>query len=37
MLKRFGGRVEVDVKGGASVELEMSDEGGTEGGLFRGG
>ncbi len=33
MLKRLGGRVEVDVKGRPAVELQVGDEGCAEGGL----
>lgn len=35
MLKGLGGWIEVDVKGGATVELQMGDEGGAKGGLER--
>jgi len=35
VLERLGGGIEVDVKGGAAVELEMGDEGGAKGGLPR--
>lgn len=34
MFEGLGGGIEVDVEGGAAVELEMSDEGGAKGGLL---
>lgn len=35
VLKGLGSWIEVDVKGGAAVELQMGDEGGAKGGLER--
>lgn len=34
MVKVLGGRVEVDVEGGAAVEIEVGEERGTKGGLL---
>lgn len=33
VFKRLGGRIEVDVEGGAAVELQMGNEGCAKGGL----